>query len=142
MAKHAAKPWIRQPSWWIVVISGTLLVVFVIAIVRELINGHNVSQQVARLRAEVTQEQAQQRQLQDLIEYLGSPTFQEQEARLKLGLKKSGERVIVVPPEPSNSNTNGTDQASGSSTSNDEANASHASRWWTYFFGPQLSPRT
>lgn len=142
MPKPATKTWIRQPSWWIVVVSGALLVVFVVAIVRELINGHNVSQQVARLRAEVVQEQEHQRQLQDLIEYLGSPTFQEQEARLKLGLKKTGERVIVVPPEPTNGSSTGTDTASTTTAGNGAATDSHSSRWWTYFFGPTSSPRT
>lgn len=144
MAKSAAKSWARQPSWWVVIISGGLVVVFFIAIIRELITSHLVSQQVANLRKQVAAQETQQHQLQDLIDYLGSPTFQEEQARLQLGLKKTGERVIVVPPQPGlgndNSNTalgdtSGTGQAAGPPPS-------HASQWWSYFFRHSSSART
>lgn len=122
----------RQPSWWIVLVAGVLFVTFSVAIIRELVNSHNVRQQVARLEQEVTSEEQRQQQLQDLIDYLGSPTFQEQEARLKLGLKKSDERVIVVPVAPTTNTPGATSDTGGSATSP----LSHPAQWWKYFFGP------
>lgn len=139
MSKTTPRAWLRQPSWWVVVISGTLVAVFAVAIVRELFNGRNVSRQVARLRSQVAVEQQRQRQLQDLIDYLGSPTFQEQEARLKLGLKKSAERVIVVPPEPKAADGSTPGQAADATTQPATGPAGHADRWWQYFFAPRSS---
>ncbi len=124
---------LRQPSWLIVIVAGTLVVVFLVAIVREFINGHQVRQQVQRLQAQVAVAKNHQHQLQDLIDYLGSPTFQEREARLQLGLKKNGERVIVVPP--STTSGNGAVSSTGSGSPDLPADASRPARWWAYFFG-------
>lgn len=129
---------LRRTSWWVVVISGTLLVVFLVAIVREIINGHQVRTQVDRLRQQVASAEQHQQQLKDLIDYLQSPTFQEREARLQLGLKKSGESVMVVPTTNGNVSTN-TSSPAASSSPEDVSDQSHAARWWTYFFGPQPS---
>lgn len=127
--------WVRQPSWWIVLIAGTLLIVFIVAIIRELINSRNVGSQVKRLAGEVAIEQHRQQQLQDLIDYLNSPTFQEQEARLKLGLKREGESVIVVPP------SNGSvvpDSVTGQGSPGQTSTVpiGHPRSWWNYFFAP------
>lgn len=137
MAKHKHS-WMQQPSWWIVLIAGALFVTFSVAIIRELVNGHQVRQQVQRLQHQVASEQQRQSQLQDLIDYLGSPTFQEQEARLKLGLKKTGEQVIVVPA------TNNPVAGSSGSTTTESVDStgqttSRPQRWWKYFFAPRSS---
>lgn len=132
-----AKPknnWLQHPSWWVVIISGALLLTFSVAIVRELINGHEVRQQVQRLQHQVATEQQRQAQLQDLIDYLGSPTFQEQEARLKLGLKKTGEQVIVVPTTNTPVEGGSSDQTQSGTAS--DRQLSNPERWWKYFFGP------
>ncbi len=141
MTKTTPRVWLRQPSWWVVVISGALVAVFVVASIRELMNSRNVSRQVTRLRSQVATEQQRQRRLQDLIDYLGSPTFQEQEARLKLGLKKSGERVIVVPPEP-NATNGSTSNVADATDQPPTGPAGHADRWWQYFFAPRSSSQT
>lgn len=129
--------WFRQPSWWIVMVAGVLFVTFGIAIIREVINSHNVRQQVARLEHQVADEENRQRQLQDLIDYLGSPTFQEQEARLKLGLKKEGEQVIVVPP--SNSPVSNSTVTPDGTTTVTSTTQSRPAQWWNYFFGRKNS---
>lgn len=122
-------------SWWVVVIAGGLTVVFTVAIVREVIRTQQVRNQVQRLRDQVTAEADRYTKLEELIAYLGSQTFQEREARLKLGLRKPGERVIVVPPGTvpgTNAATNGivNDGTIG------VANETNAQRWWRYLFGP------
>jgi cell division protein FtsL len=135
MAKRTST-WFRQPSLWIVLVAGVLFITFSIAIVRELINSHQVRQQVQRLQNQVADEEHRQRQLQDLIDYLGSPTFREQEARLKLGLKKQDERVLVVPTN--GSATNSTDAAGVTNTSSTPTTpATRPAEWWQYFFGPR-----
>ena len=141
MAKQKKNSWIQQPSWWIVLIAGGLFLTFSVAIVRELMNGHQVRQQVQRLQEQVATAQQRQSQLQDLIDYLGSPTFQEQEARLKLGLKKTGEQVIVVPSTntPVNSDSSSIDTQPISTNGKP---SSPPQRWWNYFFGPRAARST
>ncbi|MBI2984571.1 MAG: septum formation initiator family protein [Candidatus Kerfeldbacteria bacterium] len=121
-------------SWWMVVVSGSLVVLFTVAIIRESARSDQVRQQVQRLRQQVTDEERRQEQLAELITYLRSQTYQEREARLKLGLRKSGERVIVVPPGTVNvdaEKTNGLPTTPRGSRSP----VSTARLWWQYFFG-------
>jgi len=128
----------HRPSWWIVAVAGTLCLVFLVGVVRELTRGHQVSRQVGSLQQSVATEQKKQAQLQDLIDYLSSPTYQEREARLKLGLKKSGERVIVV--EPSNIDSINSEKITGQlSNRPTETSSSNPRRWWNYFFSKKLS---
>lgn len=129
-----ARPW-SQISWWVVVAAGAITVFFMVAIIREVVRTATVRRQVDRLQQELAQETKRQSELQDLIGYLGSPTFQEREARLKLGLKKSGERVIVI---PDNSNTNQSVQ-SGGQLGQSPRTTTIPNRWWQYFFGVQPS---
>ena len=133
MAKQKSTPsFFRHPSVAIVIVAGTLTMVFFIAIGRELFQGHEVRTQVKRLRDQVAAEQSRQQQLQDLLGYLQSPTFQERQARLELGLKKDGERVIIVPP---NGKTN-TQSGSGSTATNDSpdsVNGFPPTKWLDFF---------
>jgi len=131
-ASSPARSLFRQPSAAIVLVAGGLTIVFLIAIGRELFQGHQVRTQVKRLRAEITAEETRQRQLQDLLTYLQSPTFQERQARLELGLQKSGERVIILPPGSSSDTV--TEPADGSARSVPTAPTTNPGRWFDYFF--------
>lgn len=133
-SSSSSQPTLRHPSWWIVVIASCLVIIFLVAIVRELVNGWKVRQQVQRLQRSVVAEQQHLAQLQDLIDYLASPTFQEREARLKLGLKKDGERVIVVSPA-----TNLNNQTVDGQTGQVTGPPTTPQRWWRYFFGDKKS---
>lgn len=128
-----SRPW-SQTSWWVVVVGGLITIFFMFAIGREIFRTATVRRQVSRLQTELAKEDQRQSALQDLIGYLSSPTFQEREARLKLGLKKNGERVIVI-PDSTNTNQTSTNDQSGQATSA----SSIPQRWWKYFFGPQSS---
>lgn len=123
----------RQPSWLLVVVMGTITIFFAVSIVRELLQGHQVGRQVKSLKTELSKQQLRQEQLQTMIDYLSSPTFQEREARLQLGLKKPGERVVVVPPETDNTNNNINGQVA--TVAGDNARPTAPNRWWDYFFG-------
>lgn len=137
MAPSPSRSFFSQPSWLIVLISGSILVFFLVAITREIFQGHHVRLQVKRLHEQVAAEDAKQRQLQDVADYLASPTFQEREARLKLGLKKEGERVIVVPLVNSTpAGTSGSQPAGNNGQDGPTAGSSVPRRWWSYFFSP------
>jgi len=67
-------------------------------------------------------------ELNDLIAYQETTTFKELEARRKLGLKKPGELVIVLPPEPDQPTLVEQKQAAVTPT--------HVvlQQWWNYYF--------
>lgn len=122
-------------SWWIVVVAGTLVAFFAIGVSREVFRGQQVRQQVRRLQQKIAVEEERHTQLADLISYLSSQTFQEREARLKLGLKKPGERVLVVPGNNDNVNSIDGDAAQTTTGGTASAATTNPGRWWQYFFG-------
>lgn len=128
MAKQV-RSW-QHPSLLVILIAGAVTVFFLIAIGREFFQTQQVHRQLSRLRSEVQSEQTRQKQLQGLLSYLSSPTFQERQARLELGLKGEGERVVIV---PDNGQTVINGQTVSSSTA--EKSTTNPSRWWAYFFG-------
>lgn len=132
MSKARSESFVREPRVAIVLIAGVLTIIFLIAIVRELLQGHQVRTQVRRLRDDVAAEQQRQLDLQNLLTYLQSPTFQERQARLELGLKKNGERVLVVPPATTDGST-ATKTAPSSGSSHQEVSDTNPQRWWQYF---------
>ena len=137
MARTATPSIIREPKVAIVVIAGALTIIFLIAIVREMLQGHQVRTQVRRLRDEVAAEEQRQHDLQDLLTYLQSPTFQERQARLELGLKKEGERVLIVPPSTNTSPTTDTETVPGDTAQTKTTPATpttNPGRWLQYFF--------
>ena len=124
-SKHSA-------SWWVVLVAGSLIIVFAVDMARETLKSRQVRRQIKTLRQAVAREEDRHRQLDQLIAYLASPTFQEREARLKLGLKKPGERVFVVPPGAVNSG--GILESGQTVRSTVDEQQSMAQRWWQYFF--------
>lgn len=131
MAKQRSASFLRHPSVAVVIVAGTLTVVFLVAIARELFQGHQVRTQVKRLREQVATEQSRQQQLQDLLGYLQSPTFQERQARLELGLKKDGERVVIVPPASTSSTSTNSATASGNDSAAPDVSA--PIKWLNFF---------
>lgn len=133
MSKDRSTSFVREPRVAIVLIAGTLTIIFLVAIVRELLQGHQVRTQVRRLRDDVAAEEQRQRDLQNLLTYLQSPTFQERQARLELGLKKNGERVLVVPPNSTDTPSSATKTSPTSTTDSPATVPSNPTRWWRYF---------
>jgi cell division protein FtsB len=55
-----------------------------------------IDTEIARLKSEVKSMEGKNILLKDTINYLKSDQFSEEQARLKLGLKKQGEEVFIV----------------------------------------------
>lgn len=112
----------------IVLIAAIVAVGFVVsAFIREFQRRRAVRHQIQTMDAEVRRIEAQRDRLSDLLEQTGSPEFIEREARLRLGLQKPGETVIVVGKNPG-ATSSLLEGAQSSSNSN-------AKKWWQYMFG-------
>jgi cell division protein FtsB len=89
------------------------------------IRSHKVSAEVVQLQTEINRLENQNQDFEQLVKYLNTDTFIEQEAKLKLGLKKENENLIIIPD--SEIPTKGDIAANVKDKSNPE-------KWWAYFF--------
>ncbi len=127
---QARRPSWQHPSMLVIGIAGAITLFFMVAIVREFLQSRLVGQQLHRLREEVAAEESRQKQLEELLTYLSSPTFQERQARLELGLKGAGEKVVVIPDATAKNLAPQTTSTAATQT----AETTNIDRWWKYFF--------
>ncbi len=130
MKREPRASW-QHPSLLVIGVAGAITLFFAVAIVREFFQSRLVGQQLHRLRQDVVQEEKRQKELQELLTYLSSPTFQERQARLELGLKGTGEKVVIVPGDATTTQPGAAKQNSSSTANPEETNPD---RWWRYFF--------
>jgi len=89
------------------------------------IKNYKVDSEVQDLQKEISNLERQNQEFNQLISYLKSENFIEQEAKLKLGLKKSGENLVVIPQAET---VNQTEEE------NRNQQLSNPAKWWAYFF--------
>lgn len=100
------------------------------ATVQEVYSRRSVQREIDRLKAELAALEQQNEELERLISYLETTEFVERESRVKLGLAKPGERVIIIP------RNEGAAEVAGEG-GNAESNPR---KWWQYFFGRKGAP--
>lgn len=104
-----------------------MVIVLSLAGGRNFLKRYQINREVENLKAAIAKEEAANRELAGLIEYLGTDFFAEEEGRLKLGLQKPGEQVVVVPE------MSGT-LARLAEKEYNEKEPSNPRKWWNYFF--------
>lgn len=128
----------RQPLRWRRILSsrltlaaGLALIAFIgFGLVREINQRLTLNRERQALEAEIASLEGRNSELAQLIERLQRPEFAEEEARLKLGLKKPGEKVVRI------INRNPLSATAAGQTNSDGQTAQSASvpeRWWNYF---------
>lgn len=88
-----------------------------------------IDQEIADLEKEIVDLETSNKDLKGFIGYLESDQFLEEQARLKLGLKKPGEEVIVLKNEASS-----TEMSEEELARQRQENLTNPERWWEYFF--------
>lgn len=103
-----------------------------LAFYRDYQNQSDINNELNTLRAQIDDLQTKKVKLANLVDILKSTNYVEKEARLRLGLKKPGEKVISVPdnarPKP---------QVLGASTELQDER-SNALKWFDYFFSKSI----
>jgi len=89
------------------------------------IKNYKVDTEIQDLQTEIKSLEGQNQDFSQLINYLKSESFIEQEAKLKLGLKKPGENMVVIPQTETNSDSNGEEK---------NEQLTNPAKWWFYFF--------
>ena len=100
-----------------------LVVLFYLA--KGTVRSYKVNLEITDLENEINYLAKQNQDLGQLISYLKSDTFIEQEAKLKLGLKKPGENLVVMPQ---------LDDAQTENNVSANKETTNSAKWWAYFF--------
>jgi len=120
---------------------GFIIIVLIsIPLAKNISQRYKINQQVKELEQEIANLQNKNSALNQSISYLESDQFVEEQARLKLGLKKPDEQVAVVQTSPNQSANSGTVATSsifnipGLTASTPNKPITNPERWWQHFF--------
>ncbi|MBU2579795.1 septum formation initiator family protein [Patescibacteria group bacterium] len=110
------------------------LIYLVINLGRESYRKHQLTKEVDNLKLEIERLEGSNQQLANLMDYFKEESFIEKEARLKLNLKKPGEKVVIL-SDYFNTSSNLDALSNGShNTETTEEESSNYWKWWEYFF--------
>lgn len=107
------------------------LIGLVISLGQESYRKYQLTKEINGLKSEIERLEGKNQQMADLMEYFQEGSYLEKEARLKLNLKKPGEKVVVI------SQTAGVevDKRIVGETENEVSNeTTNLWKWWEYFF--------
>lgn len=100
------------------------------------IRNYNISQKVDQTKDEVSKLQLRNERLQLLLSYYQSASYQDVEARARLGLQKPDEKAVII----KGINAHGEDETlnqdiySDQAVSDKPAQQTNLQRWWQYFW--------
>ena len=118
---------ILQSKFFLII--GILIVCFLgLNFYRVWTSNHGVNQEINDLKTQIESEKQKNSDLSELIEYLNSSAYIEKKARTDLGLKKAGEKTVVI---------TGLDFDLTSQTkelNNHQSAVTNFERWQQYFF--------
>lgn len=105
-----------------------VIVIIGISLTKEIIRKVEVNRQITELEKEIQDIEDQNAELSELVQYFNSSSFQEKEARSKLGLQGEGEMIVILPQELNEETAVESNQAVT------DASPSNLSKWKHYFF--------
>ena len=118
-----------RPHWknkLYLLIGIVILIFFVINFVRAWSQNSKVNNEISGLRQEIVSLEQENSKYAELIKYFNSNAYIEERARIDLGLKKTGEKVVLIPS---------VDQAAPpAENSSAETQASNPQKWLKRFF--------
>ncbi len=109
---------------------GVVVVLVGIGMVKQALKRYEIQNEINTMQQSVADLQLKNGQLLQLLSYVKSPTYSEEQQRLQLGLAKPGEHMAVIPEGM----VLGASSTGSSSTSTDGTNTTNHWKWWSYFF--------
>lgn len=126
------KFWIRA-----VIVAVVILIGWVISVSsKQLERNRRIQEEVSVLETEAAKIRRENETLSEKIGYFSSSDFREQEAKKKLGLKKTEETVVVIKPAPAYKKTEDMpdETASRASENAEKEDMPNYKKWWKIFF--------
>ncbi len=138
VTKHVTRSTYQQRLRWPLIVagSGVLFLVVGVSTVRESYREWKVDQDIRQLQGEVERLEGKKLSLAELISRLDSTDAVDKEARTRLGLRKEGERVIILRGADGPADWKGDLGQEVSATVPTEATTdkTNSKRWFDYFF--------
>ncbi len=123
------------------IIIGICLLVFIgLSLGKETYRNYQIQKEIQALEEEISGLEKNNDNLTRLIEYFKTESYQEKEARQKLGLQKEGEKVVVITEENIESEELEMESAENSieefnqSEEIQEEEISNPRKWWNFIF--------
>jgi cell division protein FtsB len=106
-----------------------ILVLIGLNLSKSLKKSSQINNEITGLQDEIQNLEKQNLELTELIEYFNSDAYIEERARVDLGLKKEGEKVVILPEISKVTDEDGQEAKQG-----DNLEKSNPRKWWDYFF--------
>ncbi|MEK7134883.1 MAG: septum formation initiator family protein [Patescibacteria group bacterium] len=107
-----------------------IFLALLVGIFQQFYHRYQVKRDLGKLDAEIANFNKQKEDLSNLLDYYKNESNLENEARVRLNLKKEGEKVVIILPNATSTNEN--------KISGDIENLPNYKQWWYYFFGNWL----
>lgn len=116
----------------------TVIVAISLPFFRNMAQRYRLNKEMSGLQKEIDGYNKKNDDLRKAIDYLKSDQFTEEQARLKMGLKKNGEDVVVIKTEGTSTQSEGDinifDIPGIENTLESTSKENNPIRWWAYFF--------
>ncbi|MEK7203235.1 MAG: septum formation initiator family protein [Patescibacteria group bacterium] len=119
---------------------GLIIIILIsFPLVKNVSRGYKINQDIKELEKEIANLESKNSNFKNIISYLESDQFVEEQARLKLGLKKEGEGVVVIKNKLNKTEDNSAAtigsifNITGLSKTNPIKQINNPQKWWKYF---------
>ena len=112
-----------------------ILLALLIGIFQQFYHRYQVKKDLDKLDMEIANFNKQKEDLSNLLDYYKNESNLENEARVRLNLKKEGEEVVIILPTATSTGESGGINSQGSENIE---NLPNYKQWWYYFFGKWL----
>jgi cell division protein FtsB len=107
---------------------GFLVIIMIsVPLAKQVSKRYYIDEEIKELEEEIEKIESKNGNLKEFISYLESDSFVEEQARLNLGLKKEGEKVVIIKESDLESSIN------SSKVEKENLNL-NIIKWWKYFF--------
>jgi cell division protein FtsB len=124
--------------WWFrAVVVAVLILIFWVLYVssKQIERNRRIQAEISSLETEAAKIRRENETLSEKISYFASDDFREQEAKKKLGLKKTEEIVVGVKPAVGDKEERNESVGTEQTSSESEGNEANYKKWWSVFFG-------
>jgi len=117
---------VRSRIFFIVLIP--IFLALLVGIFQQFYHRYQVKKDLDKLDAEIANFNKQKEDLNNLLDYYKNESNLENEARVRLNLKKEGEEVVIILPAATST------ESDKISSQKDIENMPNYKQWWYYFF--------
>ena len=128
-----------------IIICLVFLIIFITGLIKELFNRFQIDNQIRSLEQEITELDKENMEINSLINTWSTGSQLERQARLKLGLQKSNEKVVLIRRDENENDNNqsvigpDSERIGNIISPKDKVNDTpNPIKWWRYFFASKI----